>query len=149
MFQFFNLIPTLTAKENVMLNLELRGLPKSKIEDEAIRLLSLVGLEEKANRFPSELSGGEQQRVAIARALAKDPPILLCDEPTGELDVESGKRVLSILKRVNEEEDKTIIIVTHNTAIGDIASRVLYLRDGRIVRERVVEEPVEVDKINW
>jgi len=148
-FQFFNLIPTLTAKENVMLNLELRGLPKSKIEDEAIRLLSLVGLEEKANRFPSELSGGEQQRVAIARALAKDPPILLCDEPTGELDVESGKRVLSILKRVNEEEDKTIIIVTHNTAIGDIASRVLYLRDGRIVRERVVEEPVEVDKINW
>ena len=113
-FQFFNLIPTLTAKENVMLGLELRGLPKAKIEEEALRLLSIVGLEDRANHFPSELSGGEQQRVAITRALAKDPQPLLCDEPTGELDVGSGKAVLSVLKKVNEEDKKTVILVTHN-----------------------------------
>jgi len=148
-FQFFNLIPTLTAKENVMLGLELRGLPKAKIEEEALRLLSIVGLEGRANHFPSELSGGEQQRVAIARALAKDPQILLCDEPTGELDVGSGKAVLSVLKKVNEEDKKTVILVTHNTVIGEIASRVIRLADGKIVSERFVENPMSVEELSW
>ncbi len=148
-FQFFNLIPTLTAKENVMLGLELRGLPKAKIEEEALRLLSIVGLEDRANHFPSELSGGEQQRVAIARALAKDPQLLLCDEPTGELDEGSGKAVLSVLKKVNEEDKKTVILVTHNTVIGEIASRVIRLADGKIVSERFVENPMSVEKLSW
>jgi len=139
----------LTAKENIMLNLKLRGLPKSEIEREAMRLLSIVGLRKRANHFPSELSGGEQQRVAIARALAKDPPILLCDEPTGELDVDSGKTVLSVLKRVNEQDKKTVVIVTHNTVIGEIASRVIRLRDGKVVGERVVESPMDVEKLSW
>jgi len=139
----------LTAKENIMLNLKLRGLPKSEIEREAMRLLSIVGLEKRANHFPSELSGGEQQRVAITRALAKDPPILLCDKPTGELDVDFGKTVLSVLKRVNEQDKKTVVIVTHNTVIGEIASRVIRLRDGKVVGERVVESPMDVEKLSW
>jgi len=148
-FQFFNLIPTLTAKENVMLSLELRGLTKFEIEEKAMELLSDVGLEKRANHFPSELSGGEQQRVAIARALAKDPPIILCDEPTGELDVNSGKAVLSVLKKVNENDGKTIIMVTHNTVIGEIGSRVIRLRDGKIIGERVVKNPMEIEKLSW
>ena len=139
----------MTAKENIMLNLKLRGLPKSEIEREAMRLLSIVGLEKRANHFPSELSGGEQQRVAITRALAKDPPILLCDKPTGELDVDFGKTVLSVLKRVNEQDKKTVVIVTHNTVIGEIASRVIRLRDGKVVGERVVESPMDVEKLSW
>ena len=148
-FQFFNLIPTLTAKENVMLSLELRGLTKFEIEEKAMELLSDVGLEKRANHFPSELSGGEQQRVAIARALAKDPPIILCDEPTGELDVNSGKAVLSVLKKVNENDGKTIIMVTHNTVIGEIGSRGIRLRDGKIIGERVVKNPMEIEKLSW
>lgn len=148
-FQFFNLIPTLTAKENAMLNLELRGVPRNYIEREAMNLLSMVGLANRADHFPSELSGGEQQRVAIARALAKDPPIILCDEPTGELDAKSGKKVLSFLKKINEEKGKTILLVTHNTVIGKIASRIVHLRDGRIVKEEVVEEPLKVEELTW
>ena len=148
-FQFFNLIPTLTAKENVMLTAELVGYDKEKAEKKALELLSLVGLRDFADRFPSELSGGQQQRIAIARALAKDPPVLLCDEPTGELDVESGKMVLSLLKKLNVEQGKTIVLVTHNTVIANIATMVVRLRNGQIAEVRKVEHPMSVDEIAW
>jgi len=148
-FQFFNLIPTLTAKENVMLTAELVGYDKEEAERKALELLSLVGLRDFADRFPSELSGGQQQRIAIARALAKDPPVLLCDEPTGELDVESGKMVLSLLKRLNVEQGKTIVLVTHNTVIANIATMVVRLRNGQIAEVRKVEHPMSVDEIAW
>jgi len=148
-FQFFNLIPTLTAKENVMLTAELIGYNGAEAEEKAIELLSLVGLEEVAERFPSELSGGQQQRVAIARALAKDPLILLCDEPTGELDVESGKMVLSVLKKLNEEQGKTIVLVTHNTVIANIATMVIRLRGGEIADIRKIEQPIKVEDLTW
>ncbi len=147
-FQFFNLIPTLTAKENIMLALELRGLRGREAEGEALKLLSEVGLEGKADRFPSELSGGEQQRVAIARALAKNPALLLCDEPTGELDIESGRRVLAVIKRLNRE-GRTVILVTHNTAIGRLATRVIRLRDGKIAEMWEVREPISVEELSW
>lgn len=148
-FQFFNLIPTLTAKENVMLSLELKGIKGKKAERIAEELLELVGLGDRANHFPHELSGGQQQRVAIARALAKDPDILLCDEPTGELDMESGKIVLSVIKKINEMKKVTVIMVTHNTAISRIASRVIRLRDGKIVEDYYVENPIDVSELSW
>ncbi len=148
-FQFFNLIPTLTAKENVEFALELSardGAPSSK---DAVELLTKVGLGERLNHFPAQLSGGEQQRVAVARALAKDPVLILGDEPTGNLDFRTGKLVLKTLKEVNEQEGTTIIIVTHNVPISQIADRVLHLRDGAIVEEEVVENPVSPDDVEW
>ena len=126
-FQFFNLIPTLTARENVELAAELVKKPR-----DALAVLEEVGLADKSDRFPSDLSGGEQQRVSIARALAKNPPVLLCDEPTGELDSETGKRVLSVLRRINRDEGKTIVLVTHNSAIAQMADTVVRLRSGEI-----------------
>jgi len=148
-FQFFNLIPTLTAKENVMLALELRGLKGKEAEEEALRLLSQVGLEERAEHFPFELSGGEQQRVAIARALVKNSFILLCDEPIGELDVNSGKRVLAILKKFSEEERRTVVLVTHNTAIAKIATRVTRLGNGEVSGVYVVRSPIDINELTW
>jgi putative ABC transport system ATP-binding protein len=143
-FQFFNLIPTLTAKENVELAAELVEKPR-----DARVVLEEVGLADKADRFPSELSGGEQQRVSIARALAKDPPILLCDEPTGELDSETGKRVLSVLRRINHDDGKTIILVTHNSAIAQMADDVVRLRNGEIHKVEHNESPVAPEKVEW
>jgi putative ABC transport system ATP-binding protein len=143
-FQFFNLIPTLTARENVEFAAEL-----SERARNALDVLEEVGLGERADHFPSELSGGEQQRVAIARALAKDPPILLCDEPTGELDFETGKRILGVMRRINREEGKTVILVTHNTAIGQIADRVVRLRSGRVVEETRNASPPDPDGLRW
>jgi len=148
-FQFFNLVPTLTAKENVMLALELAGLKRKELEKQAESLLELVDLKDRANHFPAELSGGQQQRVAIARALAKSPKLLLCDEPTGELDIDSGRRVLSIIKKLNEQKGTTVIIVTHNTAIANIANRVVKLRDGRVAEIREIEEPLKVEELSW
>jgi len=148
-FQFFNLIPTLTAKENVMLAAELSKRDGEDLEKIVDSLLSFVGLKDFANRFPSELSGGQQQRIAIARAIAKDPALLLCDEPTGELDVEAGKRVLSLLKSLNEEKGKTIILVTHNTVIADIATLVIRLKDGEISEVKRVDNPIGVDELSW
>lgn len=143
-FQFFNLIPTLTAKENVELAAELVENPRDTSE-----VLSLVGLADKADRFPSELSGGEQQRVAIARALVKNPPILLCDEPTGELDNETGRRILSVLRRINREEGRTVVFVTHNSAIAQMADKVVRLRDGEIHRVEHNDNPMKPEEVEW
>jgi putative ABC transport system ATP-binding protein len=128
-FQFYNLIPSLTVRENVALVTEIADRPMAV--DEAI---GLVGLAPRADHFPSQLSGGEQQRVAIARAVAKRPEVLLCDEPTGALDHETGKLVLEAIALVNREFGTTAIVITHNTAIADIADRVVVLGDGRIQR---------------
>ena len=143
-FQFFNLIPTLTVKENVELAAELVEKPR-----DAKAVLDEVGLSDKSDRFPSELSGGEQQRVSIARALAKDPPILLCDEPTGELDSETGKRVLSVLRRINHDDGKTIILVTHNSAIAQMADDVIRLRSGEVHKVEHNELPITPEKVEW
>lgn len=143
-FQFFNLIPTLTARENVEFAAELVGKPKSVLE-----MLEVVGLKDRGDHYPSELSGGEQQRVAIARAMVKDPPILLCDEPTGELDFETGKHILSAMRMINETSRKTILLVTHNTAIGDIAHRVIRMRSGEIVDIRTNESPADPQELRW
>ena len=143
-FQFFNLIPTLTAKENVEFAAELVEKPRDVME-----VLELVGLKERADHYPSELSGGEQQRVAIARAMVKDPPILLCDEPTGELDFETGKHILAAMRRINEVDHKTVLLVTHNTAIGEIAYRVIRLRSGEIVEVRQNPSPADPQELRW
>lgn len=143
-FQFFNLIPTLTARENVEFAAELVEEPRAPLE-----VLEVVGLKERADHYPSELSGGEQQRVAIARALVKDPPILLCDEPTGELDFETGKHILSAMKMINEVNCKTVLLVTHNTAIGDIAHRVIRLRSGEITEDRRNTAPTDPQELRW
>lgn len=143
-FQFFNLIPTLTAAENIELAAELVDKPRGIQE-----VLADVGLNERAGHFPSELSGGEQQRVAIARALVKDPPILLCDEPTGDLDFETGKHILSVMRDINRQNKKTVIIVTHNTAIGEIADKVLRLRSGQIVEIKENPTPIDPDELRW
>jgi putative ABC transport system ATP-binding protein len=112
-------------------------------------VLGDVGLANRADHFPSEISGGEQQRVAIARALAKDPPILLGDEPTGDLDFETGKRILAVIREINRESNKTVIIVTHNTAIGEIADRTLRLRSGQIVEIKENPSPIEPEGLRW
>lgn len=145
-FQFFNLIPTLTAAENVELVAELTA---DDGADRSGRVLQQVGLAERADHFPSQLSGGEQQRVAIARALVKDPPILLCDEPTGELDYETGRMILGLLRRLNRETGQTVLLVTHNAAVGDMADRVLRLRSGEIVEDRRNPDPVEAEVLQW
>ncbi|MBU1866617.1 MAG: ABC transporter ATP-binding protein [Actinobacteria bacterium] len=145
-FQFFNLIPTLTALENVELVAELTG------DDGAARArqaLEGVGLVDRVDHFPSQLSGGEQQRVAIARALAKQPPILLCDEPTGELDFETGRMILALLRRLNRENGQTVLLVTHNAAIGEMADRVVRLRSGAVVEDRTIADPVEAEALTW
>ncbi len=143
-FQFFNLIPTLTAKENIEFAAELVSNPKSPEQ-----LLQDVGLEERAKHFPSELSGGENQRVAIARALATDPSVLLCDEPTGSLDYETGKRIYRLLRDLNRNSGKVVVVVTHNSAVGDIADRVVRLRDGSIVEIVCNEHPLEPEALKW
>jgi putative ABC transport system ATP-binding protein len=143
-FQSFNLIPTLTAKENVEFAAELVKAPRNALE-----VLEMVGLKERTDHYPSELSGGEQQRVAIARALVKNPPILLCDEPTGELDCETGKLVLSALRMINKMERKTVLIVTHNAAIGDIAHRVIQLRSGELFEIKTNPSPTDPLELRW
>ena len=132
-FQQYYLIPTLTALENVELPMVFKGVSKEKRLRRAEDLLELVGLGKKKDRKPNELSGGEQQRVAIARALANGPSILLCDEPTGNLDTKSGREVMDIIKRLNVEEGVTVVLVTHNPSLSDYADRVIRIRDGRIV----------------
>jgi len=128
-FQFYNLIPSLTAEENVALVTEIAKRPIHPIE-----ALRIVGLGERINHFPAQLSGGEQQRVAIARAIAKQPEILLCDEPTGALDSQTGILVLEAIDQVNRELGTTTAVITHNTVIGSMADRVLYVADGRVAR---------------
>lgn len=143
-FQFFNLIPTLTAKENVLLTAELVDRSRPVLE-----VLAEVGLKERADHFPNELSGGEQQRVALARALIKNPPILLCDEPTGELDFETGKRTLSLIHRLSHEEEMTVLIVTHNAAIAQMADTVIRMQSGRILEVLKNEHHIDPEDLQW
>ena len=131
-FQSYNLISTLTAIENVAFAVELAGWPKERIGKRSENLFKLVGLEHRANHFPAQLSGGEQQRVAFARALANDPPLLLADEPTGNLDVETGLEIVSMLEKM-KTKGKTVIVATHDERILELADRILRLHDGRIV----------------
>ncbi len=146
-FQFYNLVPTLTAHENVALVLEL--LDAEAPERQADRALEEVGLASRAGRFPAELSGGEQQRVAIARAIAKDPRLLLCDEPTGALDLETGRTVLALLDRLRRGGERTIVIVTHNAAIAAMADRVVRMRSGTIVAVDVNPAPARAEDVAW
>ena len=145
-FQFFNLIPTLTAAENVELIAELTN---SDGAERAVEALGWVGLGDRLDHFPSQLSGGEQQRVAIARALAEQPPLLLCDEPTGELDFETGRTILALLRRLNVERGQTVLIVTHNAVIGDMADHVIRLHAGEISDDRINEHPVDAGELTW
>lgn len=143
-FQFYNLIPNLTARENVQLAAEMADDPLDV--DETLRL---VGLGERLDHFPAQLSGGEQQRVALARALAKNPDLLLCDEPTGALDFETGKLVLGLLRNVRRDLGKTVVIITHNMAISQMADATVRMRSGEIVERHANDKPVDPDELVW
>jgi len=145
-FQFYNLVPTLTAHENVALIAEITG---SDADARSDTTLGSVGLDDRSDSFPGQLSGGEQQRVAIARGIVKDPPLLLCDEPTGALDLETGRTILSLLKSTTEGTDRTVFLVTHNSAIAEMADRILRLSDGRIVGDNAIDDPVPPAELNW
>ena len=134
-FQFFNLVPTLTAKENVELPMRLAGKDSKTMRTRSDELIGIVGMTERAKHKPDELSGGEQQRVGLATALANNPPVILADEPTGELDSETGKHILRLFQELRDKHGKTIIIVTHDQRIGEIADRVMTMVDGRITGE--------------
>ncbi len=143
-FQFYNLIPSLTAEENVQLVTDIAENPLPAGE-----ALELVGLGDRRDHYPAQLSGGEQQRVAVARAVAKQPAVLLCDEPTGALDSATGVRVLTTLADANRTLGTTLVIITHNAGIAAMAHRVLHFRDGRIAREVVNPSPVDPKDITW
>lgn len=143
-FQFYNLIPSLTARENVALITDIGEHPMTPEET-----LSLVGLGSRMDHFPAQLSGGEQQRVAIARAIAKRPDVLLCDEPTGALDVKTGVLVLDAIERINRELGTTTAVITHNAAIADMADRVISLSDGRIATVKLNEKRLPATKLVW
>ena len=143
-FQFYNLMSNLTALENVELSVEMCKDAYSPKD-----ILEKVGLKERMNNFPGQLSGGEQQRVSIARAVAKNPRILLCDEPTGALDYNTGKQILSLLSNMCKEEHKTVIIVTHNSAIKDMADKVVYIRNGSVEKVQINENPKKIEEIEW
>lgn len=143
-FQFYNLMPNLTARENVELATELKKDALVPTE-----VLTSVGLEDKFNNFPSQLSGGEQQRVSIARAVAKNCDIILCDEPTGALDYETGKEILSLLSREARENNKTVIIVTHNSALADMADHLIKMRNGKLIYDELNPNPMRIEDIEW
>ena len=143
-FQSYNLVPNLTAVEN----LELVANLSDKAVD-CMALLRLVGLEKRANLFPSQLSGGEQQRVSIARALAKNPKLLLCDEPTGALDYNTGKSILKLLQNMCREKGMTVIIITHNQALAPMADRLIHIKNGQVARMESNENPTSIDEIEW
>ena len=142
--QFYNLIPSLTALENVAMATEIAPDPNDPAE-----MIGLVGLAERGSHFPAQLSGGEQQRVAIARAVAKAPDVLLCDEPTGALDYRTGILVLEVLRKVNREMGTTLILITHNAAIGEMADRVVRMRSGRILEVTEHKDPKPPSEIAW
>ena len=143
-FQFYNLMPNLTALENVELA---RQVCRDALDPREV--LRQVGLEERMNNFPAQLSGGEQQRVSIARALCKNPALLLCDEPTGALDSQTSAQVLALLLRLSREYRTTVVIITHNAAIADLANRVIRLRSGSVMESRLNEHPARVEDIAW
>ena len=143
-FQFYNLIPNLTALENVELALQICKNPL-----DAKRVLQEVGLGERMGNFPAQLSGGEQQRVSIARALAKNPKLLLCDEPTGALDYQTGKAILKLLQDMCRQKGMTVIVITHNTAITPMADRVIRIKNGRVSEMSLNAQPTPVQEIEW
>jgi putative ABC transport system ATP-binding protein len=143
-FQYYNVMASLTAAENVELAIEIAENPLKV--DEVIRA---VGLEDRKNHFPSQLSGGEQQRVSIARAVAKNPQLLLCDEPTGALDYSTGIAIMDLLSELNRKMGKTLIVVTHNSDIALMADRVIKMRSGRIIEDTVNKNPVKAEEIKW
>ena len=143
-FQFYNLIPNLTALENVEIAAQLCKNPIPAAE-----ALAMVGLAERAGNFPTQLSGGEQQRVAIARALAKNPSLLLCDEPTGALDYVTGKAVLKLLYDLSHEHKTTVIIITHNQAIAPMADRIIRIKSGKIISNEINQNVTPIDEIEW
>ncbi|WP_301897201.1 ABC transporter ATP-binding protein [uncultured Holdemanella sp.] len=141
-FQFYNILPTLTVKENVDL---IRDVVKNA--KDSTEILNKVGLNGQENKFPNQLSGGEQQRVSIARAIAKNPKLLLCDEPTGALDSNTGVEILKLLQECTKEN--TVVIVTHNALIADVADRVIRLKNGKIIENVVNAQPKNIDEVNW
>lgn len=143
-FQFYNLMANLTAKENVELATEICAKPL-----EIGEIMDAVELSDRADHFPAQMSGGEQQRVAIARAVAKNPKILLCDEPTGALDFKTGLTILKLLSKINKEMKKTVMVITHNAAIGQMADRVIKLRSGKITEDHYNEDPISPERIVW
>lgn len=143
-FQFYNLIPTLTAGENVAL---IKSIVKNSLD--AREVLASVGLEEHFDKFPSQMSGGEQQRVSIARAICKNPTMLLCDEPTGALDSETGVVILSLLQNMSRQSKKTVIIVTHNAALAQAADKVIRIKNGKIRDVTINENPLAVSEVSW
>lgn len=143
-FQFYNLMPNLTAKENVEIAVEIC---KDHLDPDEV--LKEVGLDERVNNFPAQLSGGEQQRVSIARAIAKNPKLLLCDEPTGALDYVTGKKILKLLYDISKERKRLVIVVTHNSALKDMADKVVYIKSGEIEKIVVNENPVPIKEIEW
>ena len=143
-FQFYNLIPNLTALENVEMALQICRNPL-----DARAVLKEVGLEERMDNFPAQLSGGEQQRVSIARALAKNPKLLLCDEPTGALDYNTGKAILKLLQEMCREKVMTVIVITHNSALAPMADRLIKIKNGKVSSMKVNENPISIDEIEW
>ena len=143
-FQFYNLVPNLTALENVELALQICRDPL-----DAKKVMEEVGLGDRLNNFPAQLSGGEQQRVSIARALAKNPKLLLCDEPTGALDYNTGKAILKLLQNMCREQGMTVIVITHNQAIAPMADRLIHIKNGQVSQMELNEHPVSIDDIEW
>ena len=143
-FQFYNLVQNLTAKENVELATQIC---KDSLNPEEV--LEKVGLKDRMNNFPSQLSGGEQQRVAIARAIAKNPKLLLCDEPTGALDYKTGKQILKLLQDTAKKENMTVLIITHNSAIAPMADKVIHFKNGTAESVEINEQPIPVEQIEW
>ena len=143
-FQFYNLIQNLTARENVELATQI-----SKDALDVDKVLKLVGLEKRKDNFPSQLSGGEQQRVSIARAIAKNPKLLLCDEPTGALDYKTGKQILKTLQDTCKNTGTTVIVITHNSAIAPIANKVIHINDAKVRKIEVNENPLPIEEIEW
>ena len=143
-FQFYNLVPNLTAVENVELALQIC---KDPLDAETV--LKEVGLGKRLKNFPAQLSGGEQQRVSIARALAKNPKLLLCDEPTGALDYNTGKAILKLLQNMCREKGMTVIVITHNQALAPMADRLIHIKNGQVSKMQVNDNPVSIDEIEW
>lgn len=143
-FQFYNLVPNLTAKENVELATEL-----VKDAMDPVEVLKLVGLENRLDNFPAQLSGGEQQRVSVARALVKNPKLLLCDEPTGALDFQTGKMILKLLQQVSQVHGNTVLIITHNSALAPIANRVIHINDAKVQKIEENPQPKSIDELVW
>ena len=143
-FQFYNLVPNLTALENVELALQICKEPL-----DAKEVLEEVGLGDRLDNFPAQLSGGEQQRVSIARALAKNPKLLLCDEPTGALDYNTGKAILKLLQNMCRERGMTVIVITHNQALAHLADRLIHIKNGQVLKMELNENPMSIDEIEW